>query len=50
MSPADKKLRNEAEENVKIHHQATTDEDTTGSEDLIRTVVNFVVCELAIVP
>jgi hypothetical protein len=47
-SPAYKNVSTEAENIVRIRHQAMTDEETTDLEDLVRAVVNFRVCELAL--
>jgi hypothetical protein len=44
-SPTDKNVSTEAEDIVRIRHQATTGEDTT---DLVRAVANCRVCELPI--
>jgi hypothetical protein len=33
---------------VTIRHQATTGEDTADSEDVVRAVINYKMCELAI--
>jgi hypothetical protein len=46
--PAGKNMSTEAEGNVRIRHQATTDEDTADWENLVRAVVNCRVCELEI--
>jgi hypothetical protein len=47
-SPAGKNVGTEAQDIVRIRHQATIGEDTVDSEDLIRAIVNCRVCELAI--
>jgi hypothetical protein len=47
-SPAGKNLNTEVEYIVEIRHQATTGEDAAEWEDLVRAVVNCIVCELAI--
>jgi hypothetical protein len=48
-SPASKNVSTEAEDIVQIHHQATAGEDTADWEDLVHALVNWRVCELAIV-
>jgi hypothetical protein len=47
-SPAAKNVSTEAEGIVGIRHQATTGEDTADCKELVRTVVNCRVPELAI--
>jgi hypothetical protein len=47
-SPAGKNVSTEADDIVEICHQATTGEDISDCEDLLRAVVNCRVCELAI--
>jgi hypothetical protein len=44
-SPTGKNVRTEAEDVVRIRHQATAGEDIA---DLVRAIVNCRVCELAI--
>jgi hypothetical protein len=46
--PAGKNVSSEAENIVEIRHQAMTGEDTADWEDLVRSVINWSVCELAI--
>jgi hypothetical protein len=46
--PAGRNLSTDAEDSDGNRHQATTDEDTAGREDLLRAVVNCRVCKLDI--
>jgi hypothetical protein len=47
-SAVGKNVSRQAEDIVAIRHQATTDEDTADLEDLVRDIVHYRVCELAL--